>query len=222
MQNFASARTATDEFYRTGGFSYTEEHVSEWISSHVTLPRQGRVLDLCCGDGIWSRGFQLVAPNLDLYGIDISTGAIETACELLGATSSFVVGDAEAELPWPDCHFDLVFARGPGLYNQHDMTRANTVSVIEKWHQKLKPDGRFYSIFASNPRRMGSYTPPENVKLPYNKTPRSTPAVQFDGGKFHHSIESFHAPFLAANSVEIERYSFVGNMHILITRSTVE
>jgi hypothetical protein len=69
--------------------------------------------------------------------------------------SRFVVGDAEAGLPWPKAHFDLIFARGPGLFNQHGFARPASVRVLEDWHSHLTERGRSYSVFASTPRLMG-------------------------------------------------------------------
>ena len=36
---------------------------------------------------------------------------------------------------------------------------------------------RMLSIFSSDPRKMGTYTPMDEVKLPYNRAPRHTPAL---------------------------------------------
>ena len=220
---YASAQEAlraTDAFYESQeGFQYTEELVEDWLKQFVRLPKAGRVLDLCCGDGIWSKGIKNLAPALELHGIDVSEGGIAKARQLMGEDAErFVVGDAEAELPYPDGHFQLIFARGPGLYNQHDMDRPATVAVIRRWHEKLAPGGRFYSIFASTPRLMGTYTPMQNVKLPYNRSPRKTEAVDFSGGKYHHTIQSFLAPFWREESIEVAQYSFVRNNHVLVTR----
>jgi SAM-dependent methyltransferase len=80
-----AALAATDVFYRAAaGFSYDLEAVKSWLSKHARIPKAGRVLDLCCGDGIWSKGFKELSPQLELYGIDISAGGIEKARELLG------------------------------------------------------------------------------------------------------------------------------------------
>ena len=216
----ADALEATDRFYlQQEGFQYPEATVTEWLRRHVEVPASGRVLDLCCGDGIWSKGFQNIAPDLELFGIDISGGAIEKARQITGADEShFVVGDAEAELPFPRGHFDLIFARGPGLYNQHDMDRPATVAVIETWHEHLSSRGRFYSVFASTPEKMGTYTEMEQVKLPYNRAPRATPTVDFRGGKYHHTIQSFLAPFWKASNVDVVEYRFFQNLHVLVTR----
>lgn len=217
------ALAATDVFYETQeGFQYSEDMVTSWLSQFVKIPKIGRVLDLCCGDGIWSKGFEILNSALDLYGIDISHGGIAKAMKLLGTDSEhFVVGDAEAELPFQDDYFHLIFARGPGLYNQHNMDRPSTIEIIEHWHTKLVSGGLFYSIFASNPQKIGTYTEMENAKLPYNRCPRKSDSVDFKGGKFHHSIQSFLAPFWKASNVAIVRYSFINNMHILVTKKNI-
>lgn len=216
----AAALSATDEFYmHQDGFQYTEQRATKWIQEQLALPKKGRVLDLCCGDGIWTKGMKNVNPGLEYFGIDISSGAIHQAQTLLETDDShFVVGDAEGALPFADDFFDLIFARGPGLYNQHSMDRDATIRVIESWHSKLHTGGRFYSIFASRPDKMGTYTSMEDARLPYNRCPRTTEAVDFLGGKYHHSIESFMTPFWKGQNVEIVRYSFIQNMHVLITK----
>jgi SAM-dependent methyltransferase len=219
-QSPQSALAATDDFYWSReGFEYPEEKVTQWVRQHVTLPKTGCVLDLCCGDGIWSKGMQNVNPKLELFGIDISAGGISRARQLLGSDEQhFVVGDAEAALPFPDDSFELIFARGPGLYNQHNMDRPATIRVIEMWHRKLAASGRMISIFASTPRLMGTYTPMEQCKLPFNRCPRKTESVDFLGGKFHHSIESFHAPFWKAQNANVVSYQFFQNLHYLVTQ----
>lgn len=216
------ALCATDRFYESQeGFQYTEELVRNWLTRYVNLPETGRVLDLCCGDGIWAYGMKCLKPRLELFGIDVSSGGIDKARTLMaqsGDAGNFIVGDVEEKLPYPDAFFDLIFARGPGLYNQHEMDRPETVDVIEHWHTKLSTRGRFYSIFASTPLQMGTYTAMENVKLPYNRCPRKSNAVDFKGGKFHHTIQSFLAPFWRAESVDVVEYFFIKNNHVLVTK----
>lgn len=219
-QTAAEALDATNEFYSLQeGFQYSEEKATEWVRSNVKLPKTGRVLDLCCGDGLWSEAIRNVNPTLKLYGVDISSGAIEKARKSMGTSKRrFVVADAENDLPFEDGFFHLIFARGPGLYNQHSMDRPASIKVIEYWHEKLDARGLFYSIFSSKPELMGTYTPIDKVKLPYNRSPRKTDAVDFTGGKYHHTIQSFLTPFWKAQNVEIARYSFINNLHVLVTR----
>jgi ubiquinone/menaquinone biosynthesis C-methylase UbiE len=111
--------TLTNEFYENKeGFQYTEELVDKWLSRFVRIPKSGRVLDLCCGDGSWAKGFKNLNPSLELFGIDISQGDISKAKNILSVDDNlFVIGDAENNLPFPDEYFHLIFARGPGLYN---------------------------------------------------------------------------------------------------------
>lgn len=220
-ESASEALSATDEFYaENSGFEYTAEQVLDWLKLYVPrLPKAGRVLDLCCGDGVWSAGLKQLNPSLELFGIDISEGGIIAARRNVpNNAGNFVTGDAEQSLPWPDGHFDMIFARGPGLFNQHSMDRPATIAVIEMWHRKLTKSGRMISIFYSSPGLMGTYTNPLKVALPYNRAPRLTDAVDFTGGKYHHTIESFQAPFRKARNVTIGEYRFVRNNHILETR----
>ncbi len=224
-ESSAEALAATDSFYGSAaGFEYTPEQVRNWLTLYIPrLPKAGRVLDLCCGDGVWSAGIAELNPNLELHGIDISTGGIDKAQRNLpGHKSRFVVGDAEQQLPFPDGTFDLIFARGPGLFNQHSMDRPAAIAVIEKWHRALAPSGRMISIFYSSPELMGTYTNPLKVALPYNRAPRLTDAVDFTGGKFHHTIATFQLPFRKAANVKLGEYRFVRNNHILETRLNAE
>jgi len=217
----AQAGAATDDFYAASGFEYTDDKVRDLLRIYLpNPPTAGKVLDLCCGDGIWSKGIKALNPKLELHGIDISSGGITKARSLVPENAAnFVVGDAEGPLPWPDGTFDLVFARGPGLYNQHCMDRPATIAVIEAWHQLLKPaKGRFLSLFYSSPELVGTYTNPLKAALPYNRAPRLTPAVDFTGGKYHHDMASFLTPFRNANNVAIVEYRFLRNTHMLETR----
>ncbi len=214
------ARRATDDFYADAGFAYAPDDVQTLLAVYVPdPPMTGAVLDLCCGDGVWSRGLKQLSADLELHGIDISPGGINRARQLLPAHAQrFVVGDVEQPLLWPEETFDLIFARGPGLYNQHSMDRPATIAVIEDWHRTLTAAGRLISVFSSNPQLFGTYTNPLKVKLPYNRAPRLTDAVDFTGGKFHHDATSFLTPFRKAVGVELLNYRFVRNTHILQTR----
>ncbi|MEX0702840.1 MAG: class I SAM-dependent methyltransferase [Planctomycetales bacterium] len=216
----AEALQATSRFYQDSGFQYTDEKVADHLAIYIRRPpKSGNVLDLCCGDGIWSKGIKALDPNSTLHGIDISPGAIESARRAVPAdAANFVVGDAEGPLPWPDGTFDLIFARGPGLFNQHSMDRPAAIEVIERWHRLLKPAGVMVSMFYSDPELFGTYTNPLKVALPYNRAPRLTAAVDFTGGKYHHDIASFLCPFRKAGNVKLGDYRFLKKTHILESR----
>ena len=222
MSNFISrALTATDNFYSEDhGFKYNVKKSVSWLKENIEiLPKKGRILDLCCGDGFWSYCFHQTNKKLEYHGIDISSGAIKKAQKYLPkSATNFVVGDVENEFIWPKAYFDYIFARGPGVYNQHSMKHNGAVECIEMWHSYLKENGVFCSIFASTPHLIGTYTPIEKVVLPYNKEARETKATKFSGGKYHHSIETFLEPFWAAKNLKIISYKFVRNNHVLLTK----
>jgi len=217
----SQARSATNEFYNDkSGFSYTDETVDLWLDIYLAraIPNKAKILDLCCGDGVWSKGFKRRLPEATLHGIDISSGGIQKAKTLLaGDAENFLVGDAESTLPWEDAFFDLIFARGPGLFNQHSMDRPATIAVIESWHEKLSKSGKMISSFYADPQKFGTYTNPLEVALPYNRAPRLTDTVDFTGGKYHSDIQTFLAPFWKAKNVKIVDYRFIRNNHILLT-----
>ena len=56
------------------------------------------------------------------------------------------------------------------------------------------------------------------VRLPYNRAPQLTDAVDFTGGKYHHDITSFLTPFRKTRNVKMGEYRFIRNNHILETR----
>lgn len=211
----------TDIFYnKKKGFNYDFDKSIDWLEKNLEpLPNKGNVLDLCCGDGFWSACLFKINENLNYHGIDISEGAIKKSHLLMPEfAKNFLVGDVEEKLPWEENYFDYIFARGPGVFNQHSMGHNGAVQCIQMWHEYLKDNGRFCGIFSSNPELIGTYTPVDKVVLPFNKEPRQTKATIFDGGKYHHSIESFLEPFWKASKVKILNYKFIRNNHIVLTK----
>ena len=89
------------------------------------------------------------------------------------------------------------------------MDRPATIAVIEMWHRALRPSGRFVSIFYSNPEMFGCYTNPLKVRLPYNRAPRLTDAVDFTASKYHYDIAGFLLPFRKASNVKLGEYCFI-------------
>jgi len=216
-KNSKEALIETDNFYSNSGFMYDPTYVVNWIKLNILLPKKkSRILDLCCGDGIWSYGFPLINSDYEIYGCDISSGGIKKAKSLLN-NNNLIICDVEKKLPYDDNFFDLIFCRGPGLYNQHDFDKPQCRKVISNWHKKLSTNGLFYSIFASDRSKFGTYTEMENSVLPYNRSPRKSPTIDFLGGKFHHSIQSFTTPFQKINDIEIKEYIYKNNLHILVT-----
>lgn len=84
--DWKTAVSHTDKFYTNrSGKSYSDNQVDRWLSRwffpFVNLSGKESVLDLCCGDGIWSFGLLRKHPRLQITGVDISTGGIQLANE---------------------------------------------------------------------------------------------------------------------------------------------
>ncbi|MBP7055764.1 MAG: methyltransferase domain-containing protein [Candidatus Omnitrophica bacterium] len=72
--------------------------------------REGRILEIGCGEGLLLAQLQKVAPNAELYGIDNSEQRIELAKSRLepsapGISSRLTLADA-TNLPFPDDYFN--------------------------------------------------------------------------------------------------------------------
>lgn len=217
----------TNDFYNAlDGYSYTDEQVDRWLNKwffpFVALRGNEHVLDLCCGDGVWSFGLLRKLPNLKIIAVDVSSGAIECAKQRARTNKinniEFTSHNCEESLPLENNIFDLVFARGLFIFNQHDMMRSGCIDLLEKWHDKLKIGGRFISMYGSKPEKLGSYTKPENTKgLPTNLLARKTNSLDFEGGKFNHSPATFSAPFLSIKLAKINFYQYNSGRHTLIS-----
>ena len=93
-----------------GGYKYIEgrwEKVAREMIKNYNLKPNAKILDIGCGKGFLLFDFKKLLPNADLYGIDISSYAIENSKEEI--KDRLVVGDA-TKLPWPDNNFDLVYS----------------------------------------------------------------------------------------------------------------
>lgn len=87
-------------------YDVIDKHV-DWIHSTLLRGEAGRVLDLCCGPGLYTS--RLAALGHDCVGIDFSPASIEYAGELSrenGVEVEYILGDVrDAE---PGTGFDLV------------------------------------------------------------------------------------------------------------------
>lgn len=228
--DWQNAIIKTDNYYaERRGESYSNEQVDRWIAKWYTpfvkMTGKERVLDLCCGDGCWSFGLLRLFPKLEITGIDISAGATDLANERarkIGVKGSarFLAHDCEADIPISLGNFDLIFARGLFVYNQHDMMRNGCLQLLDHWHNRLSGStGRFVAMYGSKPGKFGTYTAPEDTAgLPTNLCPRITKAVNFCGGKFNHSPATFVRPFLSLSFAQVVFYQFSHGRHTLISQ----
>jgi len=96
-----------------------------------------RVLDIACGPGTLSRPIAAqVAPDGEVFGIDLAPGMIELARASGIPNATFEVMDME-RLTWPDASFDAG-ACGHGLQFVPDL-----VMALREAHRVLRPRARF-------------------------------------------------------------------------------
>lgn len=114
-----------------GGYRYLEgrwEKVAKKMIEHYQLKPGDKILDIGCGKGFLMFDFTKVLPGIEVYGIDISSYAIENAKpEIKGR---IIEGNA-ASLPYPDNHFDLVISLNT-LHNLYNFELIEALREIER------------------------------------------------------------------------------------------
>ncbi|MGO1750193.1 MAG: malonyl-ACP O-methyltransferase BioC [Marinobacter sp.] len=95
----------------------------------------GRILDLGCGTGWYTRRLAEPGPVVSVTGMDLSPGMIEHAGTNTSQQITWVVADAEA-IPLPNESCDLVFS------NLMIQWCADPAQVLRECRRVLKPGGR--------------------------------------------------------------------------------
>ena len=100
---------------------YTNGYMDDWpadkkqrvfnLIKSLSLPKQGKVVEFGCGNGVFTEVIRQSLPNWIVYGTDISNVAIETA-----------------KSRYPYCHF---FVAGDPNYNQEQFDFLLTHHVLE-------------------------------------------------------------------------------------------
>ena len=93
-----------------GGYKYIPgrwEAVANDLNNHYKLPQNAKILDIGCGKGYLLFDFLKILPDADIYGLDISSYAIENSKDEI--KDKLTLGNATS-LPWPDNYFDFVIS----------------------------------------------------------------------------------------------------------------
>lgn len=101
-----------------GGYRYMEgrwEKVAKAMADHYGLKAGDKILDVGCGKGYLMFDFTKVVPGIEVYGLDISSYAIEDSKEEI--KDRITEGNA-TDLPFDDNSFDLVYSLNT-LHNLH-------------------------------------------------------------------------------------------------------
>ena len=100
-----------DRRFGYGGYRYDGRWrpLAERLAAHYDLKSGDRMLDVGCGKGFLLYEFTQAVPGLEVWGLDISTYALQHA--KLEVRPFLVAGSADA-LPFPDGQFDFVLSLG--------------------------------------------------------------------------------------------------------------
>ena len=114
-----------------GGYRYMEgrwEKVARAMAEHYSLPSKPKILDIGCGKGFLLYDFLKVIPDAEIYGLDISSYALENCKEEI--KDSLQMGNA-TELPWEDNTFDLVYSINT-FHNLHSFDLDRAIREMER------------------------------------------------------------------------------------------
>jgi SAM-dependent methyltransferase len=120
-----------------GGYRYMPGRwtpVAQAMIDHYGIKSGDKVLDIGCGKGFLLYEISLLVPGVEIYGIDISSYAIENAKEEV--KDKLQVGNAN-HLPFPDNYFDLVFSITT-LHNLHNYDLDKALRGMERVGRKNK------------------------------------------------------------------------------------
>lgn len=120
-----------------GGYRYMPGRwapVGKAMIEHYGIKPGDKILDVGCGKGFQLYELTQLCPGVEVYGIDISSYAIENAKEEI--RDRLQVGNATS-LPFPDHYFDFVFSINT-LHNLHCYDLDKALREIERVGKKNK------------------------------------------------------------------------------------
>jgi len=120
-----------------GGYRYMPGRwapVGQAMIDHYGLKPGDKVLDIGCGKGYQLYELTQLLPGLEVYGIDISSYAIDNSKEEI--KDRLQIGNA-IDLPFPDNYFDLDFSITT-LHNLHNFDLDKALREMERVGKKNK------------------------------------------------------------------------------------
>ncbi|NQU58863.1 MAG: class I SAM-dependent methyltransferase [Rhodospirillales bacterium] len=110
-----------------GGYKYDGRWmpVAEDIIKHYGLKAGSRVLDIGCAKGFLIKDMMRVCPGLEVFGLDISTYAVENCDQEV--SDRIIVGNA-AQLPFADDSFSVALA----VNTIHNLQRDQCINALRE------------------------------------------------------------------------------------------
>ena len=126
-----------------GYLSSGEQHVDEMVrvleGTDFSALQARRILEFGCGAGRMIRRFPKLAPEAELWGVDISAEHIRWCIDHLSPTIHFATTTRVPHLPFEDGSFDLVFC-GSVFTHIEDLQEAWLLEL----GRILRPSGKLY------------------------------------------------------------------------------
>lgn len=120
-----------------GGYKYMPGRwapVAKAMIDHYGIKPGDKILDVGCGKGFLLYEISLLLPDIQIFGLDISSYAIENAKEEI--KSRLQVGNAKS-LPFPDAYFDFVYSITT-IHNLHNYDLDKALREIERVGKRNK------------------------------------------------------------------------------------
>ena len=125
-------RFARWEFFRPLGGRVISYRVLDLLN----LKQEDRLCDICCGE---AGTLTLVdQPLAEVYGVDISTKALEKASRTLEGRNFHLRQADIREMPFDSCYFDKLFAQDPDVFLYPDKQRS-----MDEISRVTRTGGRF-------------------------------------------------------------------------------
>lgn len=143
-QEYESAFNLQTRIRMHDSFSVNPYKWHQWLFDQLTIPEQGTILELGCGDGtLWQRNADRIPDGWDVTLTDISEGILNDAREGLKHCPSldrfrYAPVDARS-IPFPDARFDAILANHM-LYHVSERHQA-----LKEIRRVLKPGGRLFA-----------------------------------------------------------------------------
>ena len=126
------------------GMGLSHARMTDWGLQQIAVPSEAAVLDIGCGGGSAVQKIAAMAPNGKVVGLDYSPTSVavarETNAQLIEAGHVQVEQGSVAELPFPDCTFDVVTAIETHYY------WPDLAANVREVRRVLKPGGSFVLI----------------------------------------------------------------------------
>ncbi|QJD30582.1 class I SAM-dependent methyltransferase [Methylococcus geothermalis] len=121
---------------------YPESALKAALIAQAHIQSGQNVLDVGCGTGTLTLLIKQTHPNVAVYGLDVDSEVLDIArrkAEQAGQTIFLQQGTATC-LPYPDGHFDRVFAS----LMLHHLTREDKRHALAETFRVLKPGGELH------------------------------------------------------------------------------